>query len=666
MKRLLIANRGEIACRIARTARAHGITTIAVYTDIDRGALHVQVCDEAMYLGEEGHGSPYLNIGLVVDAAVRAHADAVHPGYGFLSERGEFAAAVLAAGLTWVGPPPDVMAALGRKDAAKVMARALGVPTVPGFEMTAEGRVVTADSAASPPDAATAAAALGYPLLVKAVAGGGGRGMRIVRNPANLEHSLQIAAREAQEAFGDGTLLCETYVERGRHIEVQILADRHGRVLHLGERECSIQRRHQKIMEESPSPGVTPSLREAMTAAAVRLAAGVGYESAGTVEFLLDEATGHFYFLEVNTRLQVEHPVTEWVTGLDLVAWQLWIAQGQPLTLHQSDIAFSGHAIEARLCAEDPSRDFLPQSGPVACWQPPRGEGIRVEHGLHTRDQVPLHYDAMIAKIIAWGPDRAVATSRLVRALQQTRLAGIASNRLFLAEILQQHDFRHGQLTTHYVQDHAPGAEAPLVPDGALLAAALWRHGAGLLARFRSNPSRPDITLLQSGEAQFHVALEPRGGNLFGWGVSREPDPLLWRLPALAGEAELLAIAADQLEVLEGGRRARWLVAQDGTTLHLQGLDGADFSLVEGTLLPAPQPPALAAGSVSAPGAAVVVAVHVAAGESVEADTPLVTLEAMKMMTVVRAPAAGVVGAVLAAVGDSVPAGTVLVELTES
>ncbi len=666
MKRLLIANRGEIACRIARTARAHGITTIAVYTDVDRGALHTQVCDEALYLGEEGHGSPYLNIGLVVDAAVRAHADAVHPGYGFLSERAEFATAVLAAGLNWVGPSPEVMAALGRKDAAKTLARALGVPTVPGFEMTAQGLVVSTDPDTVAPDAATAAEALGYPLLVKAVAGGGGRGMRIVRRPEELQHSLEIAAREAKEAFGDGTLLCETYVERGRHIEVQILADRHGHVLHLGERECSIQRRHQKLIEESPSPGVTAALREAMTSAAVRLAAGVGYESAGTVEFLLDEATGHFYFLEVNTRLQVEHPVTEWVTGLDLVAWQLWIAQGQPLTLHQSEISFAGHAMEARLCAEDPARDFLPQAGPVACWEPAQGEGLRVDHGLHAVDNVPLHYDAMIAKVIAWGPDRAVAIARLAKALQQTRLAGIVSNRLFLAEILQQHDFRHGHLTTHYVKDHPLSTEPPLVPDGALLAAALWRHGPGLLARFRSNPSRPDITLLQSGDAQFHVALEPRGGRLFGWGISRVPDPLLWTLPGLTGEAELLEVTQDRIELLEGGRRARWLVAQGSASIYLQGLDGADFAFTEGTLLPAPKRQELPAGSVAAPGAAVVVAVHVAAGDSVEADAPLVTLEAMKMMTVVRAPAAGVVREVLAAVGDSVPAGTVLVELADA
>ena len=731
MKKLLIANRGEIACRIARTARAHGIATVAVYTDVDAAALHVQACDDAVALGREGQGrSPYLDIAALLSAAQAAGADAVHPGYGFLSERADFANAVIAAGLTWVGPPPEVMAALGRKDAAKALARALGVPVVPGFEIAAgavtdatvaqceaasrstgrrnavrrppsqeiialddEGlgaaerarRTLDAERDASKrtdlgadwqPVGATAAdlgdlaAAVGYPVIIKAVAGGGGRGMRVVRDPAQLLATVVLAAREAQDAFGDAGLLVEKYFERGRHVEVQILADADGRVLHLGERECSIQRRHQKLVEESPCVVVTPELREAMTKAALQLAVGVGYVSAGTVEFLLDEASGHFYFLEVNTRIQVEHAVTEMVTGLDLVAWQLWIAQGQALTIAQHDVVFDGHAVEVRLCAEDPRNDMQPQAGPILRWQPPEGEGLRVDHGLHATDRVPVNYDSLVAKIVAWGPDRTTALGRLARALRRTRLLGLQTNRGLLEAIVTHRDMAIGDLTTHWLADHAP-RQVPVTPEPlTLVAAALWRSGEGLTRRYRSNASRPDVTVLAVPGAEptptpVHVALQPLGGNRFAWGIEREPDPLLWRVPALTGEVRVLRKDAEGIELAwENGKR-HWDVVAEGTSggdrLWLHADAEGEVLLYEGTLLPMPRRLQENLGAVTAPGAAVVVEVHVAQGDSVQADAPLVTLESMKMLHILRAPRSGTIASVRAVTGESVATGAVLV-----
>ncbi len=659
MKKLLIANRGEIACRIARTARELGLATVAVHTDVDAGALHVQVCDEAVLLGAEGHGSPYLDVARLLEAARRTGADAIHPGYGFLSERAEFAEAVLAAGLTWVGPPPEVMAALGRKDAAKALARSFDVPVLPGFELAAGAMD------ASLVDAVNLAELMGYPLLIKAVAGGGGRGMRIVRAVEELEPALHLACAEAKDAFGDGALLVEKYVEHGRHVEVQILADSHGAVLTLGERECSIQRRHQKLIEETPSPGLTPVQREALHAAALRLAAGVGYISAGTVEFLLDEAAGQFYFLEVNTRIQVEHPVTEAVTGLDLIAWQLHIAQGQALTLRQEDVAPRGHAIEARLCAEDPRRAFLPQAGPVLRWQPPVAPGLRVDHGLHPQDTVGIHYDPLLAKIVAWGSDRSTAVALLVRGLASTRLHGLICNRAYLMQMLQTPDFLTGATTTAFVARHPPEPRLA-VDDATLVAVALWRHADSLRRRFRNHTTRPDVTVLVDGSAWYHVALAPRGPDRFAWGVSREPDPLLWQVPELVGEVVLAARDADMIALEWDGRRRRWDVTANGDTLWAQASDGPEFLLREETLLPVPHPKVEATGSVTAPGPALVADVHVTSGETVEADAPLVTLEAMKMLTILRAPRAGVVLTVRAAKGEAVAAGYILVEMEEA
>ncbi len=666
IRRLLIANRGEIACRIARTARQLGMATVAVYTDVDREALHTQVCDEALFLGNEGHGSPYLDMAIVVQAALRAGVDAVHPGYGFLSERAEFAEAVLQAGLTWVGPAPAAMRAVGRKDAAKRLARELGVPVVPGIEAP--------DGPEQLQELAEKGRNLPFPLLIKAAGGGGGRGMRVVREASELTQQLELASREAKSAFGDGALLLEHFVERGRHLEVQILGDQYGHVVQLGERECSIQRRHQKIVEESPSPRVDPDLRARLGQAALAIGVGVGYTGAGTVEFLLDDATGEFYFLEVNARLQVEHPVTELVTGLDLVELQLAVAQGQPLPLSQAQVAMRGHAIEVRLCAEDPSSDFVPQAGPVHRWAPPRGEGVRVDHGLKPKDHVPLHYDALVAKVIAWAPTRGTATARLQRALADLQLWGVTHNRDYLQTILASPDFARGQLDTRFVALHPPAALPP-PSDAHLLAAALARHGAGLQRRLRSNPWRPDATLLvvaqHPTDTPAAVFLQPVAAGRLAYAVDRASDPLLAKVPALAGEVRWdvpQGIVATQtgewsIEFELGEHRESFTGLFAGDDVFVQHRNGALAHLREQSLLPQARVVDAPAGSVVAPSAAVITQVWVQVGQVVAADDPLLAMEAMKMLTVIRAPTAGTVLGVFAQVGDAVAAGTPLVEI---
>ncbi len=656
MHKLLIANRGEIACRIAHSARLLGLQTVAVHTDIDAQALHTQLCDQAVLLGVEGQGpTPYLDIAKLLEAAAVSGADAVHPGYGFLSERADFAQAVLDAGLTWVGPPPEVMAALGRKDAAKALARIVGIAVVPGRELG--GRDLDADSLR------TAADAVGYPLLLKAAAGGGGRGMRIVQSAGELADAWETAGREAKEAFGDATLLLERYIERGRHVEVQVLGDSHGHVIHLGERDCSVQRRHQKIIEESPSTALDDTVRARMTAAAVQLCQHVGYVGAGTVEFLYDVHARSFYFLEVNTRIQVEHPVTEMRAGIDLVQWQLRIAAGESLTLTQQDIRLHGHAVEARVCAEDPLAQFLPQSGPILLWNPPHGHGIRVDHGLHARDQVPLHYDAMIAKVVAWAEDRPTALQRLATALQQTRLLGLVNNLEYLQDVLTEPDFCSGVITTQYVAEHPPEPDLAGIPDLTLVAAALFRHAAQVGKRFRNVLNRPDITVFDWEGHAVHVALLAQGSS-FAWGISRQPEPLLWQLPELTGNCLVLSRDAQRIALHDGQQRWSFDVAESKETIWIQGVESAAIALREGTLLPEPRPPAISPGSVTAPGPARVIAVHVQEGDVVAAEQPLVSLEAMKMLTVLRAPVAATVAQLRVHVGEAVSAGAVVVSLT--
>ena len=652
--KLLVANRGEIACRILRTAADLGMATVAVYGDDDRNACHMDLADEAVWIGSEADGIPYLDMAALIAAAQRTDADALHPGYGFLAESHVFARAVQDAGLIWVGPPPDVLAAMGDKDVAKARATAVGIPVIPG----AGGRQT------DDPALVAAAEAMGMPVLIKAVAGGGGRGMRVVNHVDQLAASVDLARREATQAFGDGALLVERYIERGRHVEVQVFGDQHGHHVHLGERECSIQRRHQKLIEESPSPGITQQLRESLWADAVRLVAAMGYVGAGTVEFLVDADRGEHHFLEVNARIQVEHPVTELVTGLDLVAWQLLVAQGQPLPLDQAHIQLNGHAIEVRLCAEDPTDDHRPQAGPVHLWRPPTG--VRVDTALRARDTVSMHYDSMIAKLIAWAPDRATAIRKIRKGLSDCALLGLRSNRTFLGAVLEHPAFGAGATFTRFLSEHAIGTPEVVADEDLLLAAALWRHGEALLRRFRNNPWRGDITLLDAPGGARLVALSSRGGDRWAWGVAPHDDPLLQHPPALDGRLRLLERGERHVVLELDGHRRRYRLAALGDDLYLQRHGEPQLFLREGTLLPEPETERVDPGSVIAPSAAMVSAIAVTPGQQVSADEPLLTLEAMKMLTELRAPAAGTIEAILCEVGQSVAAGQVLIAIEQA
>ena len=473
MQKVLIANRGEIAVRVIRACREMGLSPVAVYSECDRTALHVRLADHAYAIGPSAPRDSYLRIDRIVDAAKQARADAVHPGYGFLAENEEFAAAVQAAGLTFIGPSPQAIALMGSKTAARAAARKAGVPLVPGAE-----DAIDADASAE--QIRALAERVGYPLLVKAVAGGGGKGMRTVQSPADLMGAVTSARSEAASAFGDPAVYLERRLLRPRHIEVQLLGDAHGTVLPFVERECSIQRRHQKVVEETPSPVVTPQLRRAITAAAAAVASSVGYTNAGTIEFLLDE-DGRFYFLEMNTRLQVEHPITEAVTGLDMVRWQMRIARGDRLDVDPDTLlAPYGHAIECRIYAEDSDNNFLPSPGRIQELRAPSGPGIRQDSGVEAGDTVPIFYDPMIAKLIAWGETRASSIARMRRALSEYAISGIKTSLPFFVWLLEQHAFVDGAFHTSYLDDvlqkrnGMPFAPAPPdAEDVAAIAAAL-------------------------------------------------------------------------------------------------------------------------------------------------------------------------------------------------
>ncbi len=445
MKRVLIANRGEIAVRIIRACREAGIATVAVYSEADADALHPSMADDAVCIGPPPSHSSYLDTERIIAAARATGADAIHPGYGFLAENAAFARAVEEAGLTFIGPTSDAIAAMGDKTVARRLARAAGVPVAPANEQppTESGAL------------AAAAAAIGYPILIKAAAGGGGKGMRVVRREAELADAFAAAAREAQGAFADDRLFLERYVERPRHVEIQVLADHDGTIVQLGERECSVQRRHQKIVEETPSPAVDAELRQRMAEAAVAVARAVGYRNAGTVEFLL-APSGEFFFLEVNTRLQVEHPITELVTGLDLVQAQLRIAMGEPLWIRQADIRPRGHAIECRVCAEDPEQNFLPSPGTITYVREPHGPGIRVDSGIAAGWTVPIYYDPLLSKVSVWAETRNAARRRMIAALQDYVILGCTTAIPFLLDVLEHPAFCNGETHTHFVDEHFP------------------------------------------------------------------------------------------------------------------------------------------------------------------------------------------------------------------
>lgn len=463
-KKILIANRGEIAVRIIRACREMDIQTVAVYSETDRRALHVRMADEAVEIGPPPAAESYLAIERILNAARETQAEAIHPGYGFLSENAGFARAVQTAGLIFIGPPPDAMNAMGDKGRARQTMQAASVPVVPGYQGADDEHTLAAK-----------AGEIGFPVLVKAAAGGGGKGMHVVFDPPSLNEAVAAARREAQHAFGDSHLILERYIPRARHIEFQILADMHGNVLHLFERECSIQRRHQKIIEETPSPFLDADLRSRMGTAAVAAARAVGYQNAGTIEFIVDPDTRQFYFLEMNTRLQVEHPITELVAGLDLVQWQIRIAAGETLPFRQADIRQRGHAIECRLYAEDPANNFLPATGRLLRFVEPKGPGIRVDSGFTSGDTISIHYDPLIAKIITFAEDRPAALRRMRAALRDTVLLGLTHNGAFLQDVLSTPEFQQGIFHTTWVEEYFGDWQPPqcALPPEVLVAAAL-------------------------------------------------------------------------------------------------------------------------------------------------------------------------------------------------
>ncbi len=653
IRRLLVANRGEIARRIMRTAHAMGIGTVAVYADGDALAPFVREADTAIALGGETAGETYLDAGKVLAAAVRAGADAVHPGYGFLSENADFAQAVMDAGLVWVGPSPDSIRTIGDKLAGKAIARAAGVPTLEAHP------VPPGENATAP------AARIGYPILIKASAGGGGRGMRVVGEPADLAAAIESARREAAAAFGDGMVFLERYLQGARHVEIQILGDRHGGLVHLFERECSIQRRHQKIIEEAPSPAVDAELRARMGAAALAAAGSIGYHSAGTVEFLL--AGREFFFLEVNTRLQVEHPVTEAITGIDLVREQLRIAEGERLGYGQADLRISGHAIEARLCAEDPGRDFLPSPGTVEIWQPAVGAGIRVDAGVEAGSTIGTNFDPMIAKVIAHAPTRREAAALLARALDRTRIQGLTHNRDFLAACLRSPAFLRGDTTTDFIATAAPAATrtADLAEiRAACIATALYsrarrRAGAPVLASiaggFRNSVMPPESVRFGAGGADHVVTYRPNRDGSFAVTFDGEAVTVVVHAADAAG-----------IDIGFGGQRHRFAVTTRGERHFLHGAAG-DIELREHPRFP-PQGRAEAGGGLRAPMPGRVLSLVVSEGDMVARGDLLLILEAMKMEHRITAPADGIVTALRVAQGEQVANGALLVTIqpTES
>jgi len=642
IRRLLIANRGEIAIRIARAARAAGIAALGIYSEADARALHVEAMDDATCIGPGPAAESYLDPARVLAAAVELQADAVHPGYGFLSERAAFARAVRDAGLIFVGPAPEAIAAMGDKTEAKRHAREHGVPVVPGYEGDDQ----------DPVRLRAEAERIGTPLLIKASAGGGGRGMRVVPDLAGFAEALEAAKREALAAFGDDKVLLERYLVRPRHIEFQILADEHGTTLHLGERECSIQRRHQKVVEEAPSVALDDGLRERMGLAAVRAAQSVGYTNAGTVEFLLDER-GDFYFLEMNARLQVEHPVTELVHGLDLVGWQLRIAAGAPLDFGQADVAARGWAIEVRVNAEDPARGFLPATGTIARYEAPSGEGIRLDSGVRAGSEASIYYDSMLAKLIAYGPDRASATQRLTSALDDFRIEGVPTNLPLLRAIARDPAFRAGRTTTAFLEERAGELEAAqAIPDEAILLALgavagdarAWRiGGVGIPIRLEGEGRRVAVTVSRTGAD---------GRYRFEGDLAREDVAVRW--------------PAGGVEIHDGTTRLAGHAAVDGRGVDVV-YDGRPYRLafVAAPTLDATSSAAGSgvAGAIVSPMPGKIVKVVVAPGDAVTGRDLLIVLEAMKMEHRIEATHDGVVKRVAVVPGQLVTGGATLVEL---
>ena len=658
--KILIANRGEIACRVARTARRMGIVTVAVYSDADAQSRHVALADEAFRIGPPEAKDSYLRGDLIVEAAKSSGASAIHPGYGFLSENAGFAERCERAGIRFIGPPPEAIRAMGDKSAAKAIMEKAGVPLVPGYHGGNQAPDFLLDEAER----------IGFPVLIKAAAGGGGKGMRVVERKADFDAALAACRREASSAFGDERVLLEKYLERPRHIEIQVFADRHGGCVHLFERDCSVQRRHQKVLEEAPAPGMAEGRRREMGEAAVLASKAVGYVGAGTVEFLVDR-TGAFFFMEMNTRLQVEHPVTEMITGLDLVEWQIRIAAGGELPTAQKDLRISGHAIEARVYAEDPRRDFLPASGRIAHLRlPAESEYVRVESGVRSGDEITSYYDPMIAKLIVWDRDRPAALERMREALGEFEVAGLVTNLGFLYRLVQDRDFVGADFDTRLIERHRAELLAPPAPAGqeelALATLTVWlqldtglrgeaqRSGdpfspwsladgwranqdGVLLLVFQEDENRHAITARRRGEG---FELEFASGRRRVKSYRREDYRLTLQLEDATVVGSVVRLGS-RVEVFLPGRHH---------TLEMHD------PLRQELVLESRE------GELEAPMPGKIIAILVATGDRVEKDVPLLILEAMKMEHTIRAPARGRIARILCRVGEQVGEGVELIE----
>jgi 3-methylcrotonyl-CoA carboxylase alpha subunit len=654
LKKILIANRGEIAVRIIRTARRLGVGTVAVASEPDRRAPFARLADEVVEIGPGPAGESYLRIDKVIAAAKATGADGIHPGYGFLAENADFAEAVRAAGITFIGPSPDAMRRMGGKAEAKAIAAQAGVPVVPGYQGDAQDGKVLAKEAKR----------IGYPVMIKAVAGGGGRGMRLVEAESGFSAALESAQREAQAAFGDGRVLLEKAVERPRHIEVQVFGDRHGNVVHLFERDCSLQRRNQKVIEEAPAPGMSAELRARMVAAAVACAKAVGYEGAGTVEFLVEGGKllpeAPWYFIEMNTRLQVEHPVTEAITGLDLVEWQLRVASGERLPLAQGEIAMSGHAIEARLNAENPARGFLPSTGPIVAFETPALEGLRIDAGVETGSVISPFYDSMIGKLIASGPDRATARARLAQGLEQSVVAGPKTNAAFLHALVTQEDFAAGRMDTGLIARELSrlAPKAGINPRAIAFGVAhmLWSRHDELEARRQetareryspwsvqdafglAGPRRQRMTVLVDGrETKVEVSWGAAGPavSVVGAASEAEAEPRSLRV---VGEADPLYVICDMVQAV-----LRWPIFEGGA-IAAEG-DG---------------------GSIRAPIIGRLAKVFVKEGDTVAKGDRIAVVEAMKMEHVLHAARAGRIAKLAAKEGDQLGESALIATLAEA
>ena len=648
--RLLIANRGEIARRIIRSAHSMGIGTVAIYADGDADAPFVRDADQAVALDGKSSTETYLDVDKVLEACKRTGADAVHPGYGFLAENASFAKAVQDVGLIWVGPSPDAISSMGDKLSARNLMGKSDVPMLPAAELKPGG------------DAEAAAEKVGYPVLIKASAGGGGKGMRIVESPDDLQNAIDSARREAAASFGDDTVYLERWLASCRHVEIQIMGDNHGNLVHCFERECSIQRRHQKILEEAPSSAVTPDIRAKMGKAAVSAAKAIGYSSAGTVEFLL--SGDEFFFLEVNTRLQVEHPVTEEITGLDLVREQLRVAQGEPLGFAQEDLQISGHAIEARVYAEDPENDFLPAPGTVTVWEPSRSADARFESGVESGSEIGIEFDPMLAKVIVHAPTRQEASLRLARVLETTRIQGITTNRDFLVSTLRDPAFLSGDTTTDFIERIAPATRRTIEREelvDSAIAAAMFAQGrrrdeakvlSSLPSGWRNTVMPPEIVSFKHDDKEITVNYRIQRNGNFAVEVDGEKY-----------DVSIHRRTSDEIELVTNGRHSTTSLTSNDDQWLIHGFRG-DVELVE---LPrfALEGAEGDAGGLTAPMPGNVLAIHVSVGDTVEKGQLMLILEAMKMEHQITAPMDGTVTDVHVSEGDQVANGELLVVMSE-